>query len=164
MKTEAKEAKKESMAGVFHHVASVMVAAFALSLATVGTTTLRADVVDDINSPVTASLTEDGPTVRILNNHPDRVYVYVVGSNQLYLLGTVGHGDLKTFEIPAVWVEGSGTVQLKVYPRVPEVGHGRSSFEQSGIKTQAIELQSDQVMELLLEPVLAKSGLNIVPK
>ena len=91
--------------------------AFALALATVGTITLRADVVDDINSPVTASLTEDGPTVRILNNHPDRVYVYVVGSNQLYLLGTVGHGDLKTFEIPAAWVEGSGTVQLKVYPR-----------------------------------------------
>ncbi len=161
MKTEA---KKESIAGVFHHVASVMVAAFALSLATVGTTTLRADVVDDINSPVTASLTEDGPTVRILNNHPDRVYVYVVGSDRLHLLGTVGHGQLKTFEIPAAWVDRSGTVQLKVYPRAPEGGVGRSAFEQAGIKTHAIKLQSNQVMELLLEPALAESDLNIVPK
>ncbi len=139
-------------------------AAFALALATIGTTTLRADVVNHTNSPVTASVTEDGLTVRILNNHADRAYVYVVNSDQLYLLGTVGHGDLKTFEIPAAWVDRSGTVQLKVYPRAPEGGVGRSAFEQAGIKTPAIKLQSNQVMELFLEPALVESDLNIVPK
>ena len=139
-------------------------AEFAVALATIGTTTLRVDVVDDANAPVTASVTKDGLTVRILNNHPDRAYVYVVDSDRLYLLGTVGHGQLKAFEIPAAWVEGSGTLQLKVYPRALEGGIGRSAFEQSGIKTQAIELRSDQVMELLLEPALADSDLNIVPK
>ena len=139
-------------------------AEFALALATIGTTTFRADVVDHTSSPVTASFTEDGLTVRILNNHPDHAYVYVVDSDRLYLLGIVGHGQLKAFEIPAAWVDGSGTVQLKVYPRALEGGIGRSAFEQSGIKTQAIELRSDQVMELLLEPALVKSDLNIVPK
>ena len=119
---------------------------------------------DQINSPVTASPTEDGPTVRILNNHPDRAYVYVVDSGRLYLLGAVGHGQLETFEIPAARVEESGTVQLEVYPRALQVGHGRSWFGQPGIKTPAIGLKSGQVMELLLEPALANSDLNIIPK
>jgi hypothetical protein len=137
--------------------------ASALVLAAMGTTTLRADIVDDIDPAVTASTTENAVSVRIMNNHGDRVFVYVVDEDRLYLLGTVGHGQLKTFEVPEAWVKGASTVQLKVYPRALEGGIGRSAFDQSGIRTRAIEVPSDRMIELLLEPNLSRSDLNIVP-
>lgn len=137
--------------------------ASALVLAAMGTTTLRADSVDDIDPAVTATTTENAVSVRIMNNHGDRAFVYVVDGDRLYLLGTVGHGQLKTFEVPEAWVTGASTVQLKVYPRALEGGIGRSGFGQSGIRTRAIEVPADRMIELLLEPNLSRSDLNIVP-
>ena len=142
---------------------SKIATASALMLATIGATTLSADIVADTDSAVTASATMDGPKVRVMNNHPDRAYVYVVGGEQLYLLGTVGNKQLKTFEVPEAWLNGAGTVQLKVLPRALEAGIGRSAFSQFGIRTRAIQVPADRLIELLLEPALEKSDLNIVP-
>ena len=141
---------------------SRIAAAFAV-IATIGTTSLRADIVDRPDALTTTSVTDDGVTVRVMNNHPDRAYVYVVDGDQLYLLGTVGNKQLKTFEVPEAWVDGTSTVQLKVFPRALEAGIGRSGFTQFGIKTRAIEVPANRLLELLLEPALEKSDLNIVP-
>ena len=140
---------------------SRIAATFAV-LATIGTTSLRADIVDRPDALATTSLTDGDVTVRILNNHADRAYVYVVDSDRLYLLGTVGSRQLKTFEVPATFA-GSRTVQLKIFPRALEGGVGRSAFVQAGIKTRAIAVPADRVIELVLEPTLANSDLNIVP-
>ncbi len=138
--------------------------ALAVLVAAVGTTTLHADTLDRFSPPVVSSGAEEGPTVRVTNNYLRHVKVYVVDSNnRRHLLGRVSHSRVKELEIPAGLVRGTGTVQLKVYPVLPAPGLGVSSFERPGIMTGEFSIQSDQVIELYLEPDLKRSLVGIVP-
>ncbi len=138
--------------------------ALALLVAAVGTTTLHADTFDRVAPPVVASGAEAGPTVRVTNNFYANVRVYVVDSdNRRHLLGRVGPTKLKDLQIPAGLGQGTGTVQLKVYPVLPAPGPGVTVFEPAGITTREFSVQSDQVIQLYLEPDLRRSAVDIVP-
>ncbi len=146
-----------------------IVPALALLVATIGTTTLHADTLDRVAPRVVASSAEGGPTVRVVNNHRHQVTVYVVDSNnRLHWLGKVGRSKFKDLQIPAGLARGTGTVQLKVYPvghgLGMSVGHGlgMSAPDPAGIKTRVLSVQSDQVIVLHLEPILACSKVGIV--
>ncbi len=131
-------------------------------VATVGTTTLHADTFDRVAPQVVAYSAEGGPTVRVLNNYGHHVRVYVVDSdNRRHLLGRVGPSKLKELQIPAGLVRGTGTVQIKVYPVLPAPSLGVSAFEPAGIRTREFSIQSDQVIELYLEPDLTRSVVGI---
>ena len=137
--------------------------ALALLVATVGTTTLHADTFDRVAPQVVASGAEGGPTVRVMNNYSRHVRVYVVDSdNRRHLLGRVGPTKLKDLQIPAGLGQGTDTVQLKVYPVLPAPGPGVTVFEAAGIKTKEFSVQTDQVIQLYLEPNLARSKVGIV--
>ena len=149
-----------------------IVPALALLVATVGTTTLHADTLDRVATRVVASGAEVGPTVRVMNNHNRRVRVYVVDShNRLHLLGRVGRSKFKNLQIPAGLARGTGTVQLKVYPvlwaesmlsELQPLHRPNRAFESAGVKTRVLSVQSDQVIELHLEPDLTSSRVGIV--
>ena len=127
--------------------------ALALLVAAVGTTTLQADTFDRVADP----------TVRVTNNHGREVSVYVVDSrNHRHLLGRVGPSELRDLQIPARLVWGTRTVQLKVYPVLPMLGLGESSFELAGIKTREFfSVPSFGVIELYLEADLTRSRAGI---
>ncbi len=137
--------------------------ALALLVATVATTTLHADTLDRVVPRVVASGAEAGPTIHVVNNHSRPVSVYVVDShNRLRLVGRVGSWTVKNLPIRAGLARGNGTVQLKIYPVLPVFGLGMSVFEPAGIETRVLSVQSDQVIELLLEPDLKRSRVGIV--
>ncbi len=137
--------------------------ALALLAATVGTTTLHADTFDRYAPQVVASGAEGGPTVRILNDHSYDVMVYVVDSHHhRHLLGRVDHSEWKDLQIPSGSVQGTGTIQLKVYPALTMHSLGVTSFEPAGIKTREFSIQSDQVILLYLEADLTRSRAGIV--
>ena len=130
--------------------------ALALLAATVGTTTLQADTFDRVAPRGVASGVEEGPTVRVVNNHRHQVRVYVLDSNnRLRWLGRVGRSKVKDLQIPSGLVRG--TVQLKVYPVVPYDGLSMSAYEPARIKTKVLSVRSDQVIEFYLEPDLRRS-------
>ena len=144
--------------------------ALALLAATVATTTLHADTLDRVAPWVVSSGAEEGPTVRVMNNHRRQVRVYVVDSNnRLHLLGRVDRSEFKNLQIPAGLARGTGTVQLKVFPVLPIVRSslglglfGGKAFDPAGVKTRVISVQSDQVIKLYLEPDLTRSKVGIV--
>ena len=144
--------------------------ALALLVATVATTTLHADTLDRVAPWVVASGAEGGPTVRVMNDHRRQVRVYVVDSNnRLHLLGRVDRSEFRNLQIPAGLARGTGTVQLKVFPVLPIVRSslglglfGGKAFDPAGVKTRVISVQSDQVIELHLEPDLTRSKVGIV--
>ena len=130
--------------------------ALALLATTVGTTTLQADTLDRVAPQGVASGVEEAPTVRVVNNHRHQVRVYVLDSNnRLRWLGRVGGSKVKDLQIPSGLVRG--TVQLKVYPDVPNEGLTMSVSEPAGIKTKVLSVRSDQVIEFYLEPDLLRS-------
>ncbi|MCH7564951.1 MAG: hypothetical protein IH968_14135 [Gemmatimonadetes bacterium] len=138
--------------------------AVALLVATVGTTTLHADTFDRVAPQVVSSGAEGGPTVRVTNNYGRNVRVYVVDShNRRRLLGRVGPSESKDLQIPAGLVRGTGTIHLKVYPDLPSPNFSANWLETAGIKTSEFSVQSDQVIELILEPDLTRSEVGIVP-
>ena len=138
--------------------------ASALLVATIGTTTLHADTFDRVAPPVVASGAEGGPTVRVTNNHGRHVRVYVVDADhRRHLLGSVGPSKLKALQIPTGLLRGTGKVQLKVYPVLPPLRLGVSSFEPAGIKTREFSIQSGQVIELYLKADLTRSLFGIRP-
>lgn len=142
-----------------------IVPAVALLVATVGTTTLHADTVARVAPPVVTSGAENGPTVRVTNNHGRRVAVYLVNSDhRRHLLGRVGASRSKDLQIPTDLVQESGTIQLKIYPVMPQHGPGVSAFEPAGVKTRELSLESDQVIELYLMPELARSMFGIAAR
>ena len=144
--------------------------ALALLVATVATTTLHADTLDRVAPWVVASGAEGGPTVRVMNDHRRQVRVYVVDSNnRLHLLGRVDRSEFRNLQIPAGLARGTDTVQLKVFPVLPIVRSslglglfGGQAFDPAGVKTIVISVQSDQVIELHLEPDLTRSKVGIV--
>ena len=137
--------------------------ALALLVATIATTTLHADTLDRVAPRLVASSAEAGPTVHVMNNHHRRVTVYVVDShNRRQLLGTVGRSQFKELQLPAGWAQGTGTIQFKVYPVLPQPGLAESAFESPGVKTRVLSLQSDQGIVLYLEPDLTRSTVGIV--
>ncbi len=138
----------------------------ALLVATVGTTTLHADTFER-GAPAAAisSGGEEGPTVRVTNNHGRRVVVYLVDSHhRRHLLGRVGPSKSKDLQIPTDLVRDTGTVELKIYPVMPQHGPGVSAFEPAGVKTRELSLESDQVIELYLMPELARSMFGIAAR
>ena len=83
----------------------------------------------------------------------------MVDSNgRLQWLGRVGRSKVKDLQIPSDLARG--TVQLKVYPVVQ--GLSMNAYEQAGIKTRVLSVQSDQVILFYLEPDLTRSGVGIV--
>ncbi len=151
---------------------SHIVPALALLVATVATTTLHADTLDRVAPRVVTSVAEGGPTVRVMNNHHHQVSVYLVDSdNRRHLLGRVGRSEFKNLQIPAGLARGTGTVQLKVYPvlwaesvlsELQPLHRRNGAFQSTGVKTRALSVQSDQVIELYLEPDLSRSKVGIV--
>ena len=105
-----------------------------------------------------------------MNDHRRQVRVYVVDSNnRLHLLGRVDRSEFRNLQIPAGLARGTGTVQLKVFPVLPIVRSslglglfGGKAFDPAGVKTRVISVQSDQVIELHLEPDLTRSKVGIV--
>ena len=142
---------------------SRIAAALALLMVAVGTPTLHADTLGRVAPRVVAFAAEGGATVRVTNNYGGHVRVYLVDSdNRRHLLGAVSHSRVETLQIPAGLVRGIGTIQLKVYPITAPPGIGVSGFEPAGIKTREFSVQSDQLIQIYLEPELAKSVIYIV--
>ena len=136
--------------------------AVSVLVATVGTTNLNADTFDGVGTRVVAAGAEGSPTVRVMNNHGRHVSVFVVDSdNRRHLLGTVDHSGIKDLQIPARLLRATGTVQLRVYPVMPQPGLGVSAFEPVGVKTRELSVRSDQVIVLYLEPDLTHSAVGI---
>ncbi len=136
--------------------------ALALLVATMGTTTLNAATVDRVAPQAVVSGAEEGPTVRVINNHGRNVIVYAVDSdNRRHLLGRVGPAKIKELQIPSGLVRETDTVQLKVLPALGAPGLDATAFEPPGIKTSEFSVRSDQVIEFFLEPDLTRSVVGI---
>jgi hypothetical protein len=107
---------------------------------------------------VKGSWDDAGHEVRVVNNYPSPVRVYVQDANgRMHLLGRVARGKFKVLKVSAE-IAQKGDVRLKVYPNEPVwslVGNT------NGIKTKELSLQPGDAVTMWLETDLTQSMIEV---
>jgi len=102
----------------------------------------------------------DNATIRVVNNHQDRVAVYVVGQDaQRYYIGTVNRTRAQEFELPSD-LTGS-TFQVQVFPRANPAGLGAWASTDEGIQTRPVEIAGGEAIHVFVEPSLDRSSAEV---
>ena len=95
----------------------------------------------------------------VVNSHQTRVLVYVEDSEgRVQLLGRVSRGEVKRFDTPADVTE-RGDFRVKVYPIYnPDPWSG---WNDTGIKTRALNLDNGEMLVLWIGKNLTESSVEV---
>ena len=128
-----------------------LVAAVAAALLGVGATSVKAE--PPVRGP--ANNTVD---LRVVNNHPSPVTVYVKDANgRSHYMGRIASDDFKILEIPGA-IAAKGDVSIEVFPSEPAWS---LLGESAGVKTNTIPLRIGDAVNVFVETSLLNTQVEI---
>ena len=110
-----------------------------------------------IAAPIQAMETEDGPEIRVVNNHTHQVSVFVIDGNGVYhALGRLAPRDAGVFRVAEA---AEGPLQVKVVVDEPVWSLGNT---EEAIRSSDITIDADEAIQLWIEPDLTASAIELV--
>ncbi|KPJ83564.1 MAG: hypothetical protein AMS19_04025 [Gemmatimonas sp. SG8_23] len=100
---------------------------------------------------------EDGPEIRVVNNHPYQVRVLVIDDQGAYhSLGRLAPKSAQVYRIADV---ADGSVQVKLVVDEPVWSLGNT---EEAVRSRSIFLHEDSAIQVWIEPDLTSSAIEMV--